>query len=145
MEYKLTFKEYNSALKSNRLLGLKCRSCGKITCPPKITCQECGSLELDIVELRGRGKIITFTSSYIVAEGRQVESPYVMVMVGLDEGPWILGNLSDVDPSNATMSLIGDRVKLGPYSKIFPGDMYCVGGKEVEGGIARPTFIKEQE
>ena len=36
MEYKLTFKEYNEALKKNTLLGLKCKECGTITVPPKM-------------------------------------------------------------------------------------------------------------
>ncbi len=38
MEYKLTFKGYNEALKENKLLGLKCQECGTITVPPKMVC-----------------------------------------------------------------------------------------------------------
>jgi len=51
MEYKLTFKDYNEALREDKLLGLKCRVCGAITVPPKMVCQGCAGLELDIVEL----------------------------------------------------------------------------------------------
>ena len=57
MEYKLTFKEYNEALKEDRLLGLKCKECGVVTVPPKIVCRKCTSPDLEVVQLTGKGKI----------------------------------------------------------------------------------------
>ena len=141
VEYKLTFKDFNDSLKKSRLVGLKCNDCGKFTCPPKMTCQECDSTNLEPVELSGRGKVVTYTTSYVPGQGRDVEAPILIVMVELDEGPWIMGNLVDVDPNQVTMeSLIGKRVKLGSHSKVFPGDQYST-GKEAKGGIARPTFV----
>jgi hypothetical protein len=141
VKYKLTFKDWNNSLKKNKLLGLKCRDCGKFTCPPKMTCQECGSINLEVVEMSGKGKIVTYTVSYVPGEGRYVEAPILIVMVELDEGPWIMGNLTDIDPNKASIeSLIGKRVKLGPRSKVYPGDAYST-GEEAQGGEARPTFI----
>ena len=135
MEYKLTFKDYNEALKENKLLGLKCKECGAITVPPKMVCRQCTSLDMDIIELGGKGKIVTFTTVNVASEGRQDELPYIIVLVELDEGPWIMGNLIDIDPNEATMELIGKRVKMG--HKVFPGDKYSAG----EG--ARPLFSFE--
>ena len=89
MEYKLTFNDYNEALKKNRLVGLKCHECGAITVPPKMVCQKCTSPDMDIIELSGQGKIQTFTTVYIASEERQNEVPYIIVLVELDEGPWI--------------------------------------------------------
>ena len=125
MEYKLTFKDYNEALKENKLLGLKCKECGTITVPPKMVCGKCTSPNIEIVELKGNGKIQTFTSVYVASEGREDELPYIIVLVELDEGPWIMGNLTDIDPNKATMELIGKRVKMG--YKVFPGDKYSAG------------------
>lgn len=144
MEYKLIFKNFNEALKkNNKLLGLKCNNCGKFTCPPKMTCQECGSTNLDIVALSGKGKVVTYTVSYVPGLGREVEAPILIVMIELDEGPWIMGNLVDMDPNQATMeSLIGKRVKMSPRSKVYPGDLYSA-GVEAKGGEARPTFVIE--
>lgn len=135
MEHKLTFKDYNEALKQNRLLGLRCQECGAITVPPKMACGKCASLDLDIVELKGQGKIQTFTTVYVAPEGRQGEVPYIIVLVELDEGPWIMGNLTDIDPGQATMELIGRRVILG--HQVFPGDKYSAGDS------ARPVFSLE--
>lgn len=135
MECKLIFKDYNEALKKNKLLGLKCKECGWITVPPKMACHQCASPNLDIVELNGKGKIQTFTTVFVASEGRQGEVPYVIVLVELDEGPWITGNLIDIDPNEATMELIGRRVKMG--HKVFPGDKYSAGDG------ARPLFSFE--
>ncbi|WP_369692223.1 OB-fold domain-containing protein [Desulfonema ishimotonii] len=66
---------------------------------------------------------------------REVEAPYTIVMVELDEGPWIAGNLIDIDPDKTGMALMGRRVKLG--HKLFPGDRYS-GGE-----AARPLFSFE--
>ncbi len=125
MEHKLTFKDYNEALKENKLLGLKCKECGTITVPPKMVCRKCASPDMEIIELKGRGKIQTFAPVFVAAEGREAEVPYVIVLVELDEGPWLMGNLTGVDPNEATMELIGKRVKMG--HKVFPGDKYSAG------------------
>ncbi len=135
MEHKLTFKDYNEALKQNKLLGLKCKQCGTITVPPKIVCGNCASANLDIVELSGKGKIQTFTTVFVPPEGRESECPYVIVLVELDEGPWIMGNLTGIDPNKVTMDIMGKRVNMG--FAVFPGDRYSAGD------AARPLFSLE--
>jgi uncharacterized OB-fold protein len=132
MEHKLIFKDYNEALMQNKLLGLKCRACGAITTPPKMVCRRCASMDMEVVELKGSGKIRTFTTVFVASEGREDEVPYTIVMVELDDGPWIMGNLDGIDPKEASMELIGRKVKMG--HRVFPGDKYSAG----EG--ARPLF-----
>ena len=134
MEYKLTFQEYNQALENNKLLGLKCQDCGAITVPPKMVCRKCTSTNMEVVELKGSGKIQTFTTVNVASEGRESEIPYTIVLVELDEGPWIMGNLTGIAPEEATMeALIEKRVKM-EKGEVFPGDKYSAG----EG--ARPIF-----
>lgn len=132
MEYRLTFKDYNKALKKEKLMGLKCKECGTFTCPPMMVCGECASTNHEIVQLSGTGKIVTFTTSFIAAEGRENELPYTIVMVELYEGPWIMGNLVDMDPKKVDMEIIGKNVLLG--SRVYPGDKYT------DGELVRPAF-----
>lgn len=136
MEYTLTFEEYNKALKKNRLLGLKCTECRAIVTPPVLICPVCGAGNLEITELKGRGVIQTFTVNFVAPLGRESEAPYTVVMVELDEGPWIMGNLVDVDPAVVNMDIIGRRVKMGDTigARVFPGDAYSAGD------AARPLF-----
>jgi uncharacterized protein len=135
MEYKLTFQEYSKALKKDKLMGLKCNDCGTITCPPLMVCAECASTNLEIVQLSGKGKIRTFTVVNVTAEGRENEVPYTLALVELDEGPWIMGNLVDIDPRKVTMDVIGKRVKIG--NRVFPGDHFS------DKSEARPAFSFE--
>ncbi len=132
MKYVLTFKQWSDALKQDKIMALKCGSCGALTVPPKMVCSNCASSQLEPVTMKGTGKIRTFTSVFVPAEGREKECPYVIVMVELDEGPWIMGNLKGVDPAKTSMDLIGKSVKMG--HEVFAGDKYSAG----EG--ARPMF-----
>ena len=132
MEYKLPFREYHKGLVQNRLLGLKCNQCGTLTCPPQMSCRNCASYDLEVTQLSGRGKITSFTTIYVAPEGRETEAPYLVVLVELEEGPWIMGNLYDMDPVRADMELIGKPVELG--CRVFPGDKYS------DGPMARPAF-----
>lgn len=132
MEYKFTARAYHDALKQNKLMGMKCKGCGAMTATPRMVCRKCGSLELEPVQLKGNGKIRTFTSCFVAAEGREAECPYVLVMVELEEGPWILGNLEGIDPAKVSMDDIGKKVKMG--TKVFAGDKFSGGDS------ARPVF-----
>ncbi len=136
MEYKLTFQEYNEALKNDKLLGLKCQECGNINVPPKMVCGQCHSTEMEVVELGGKGKIQTFTTVNVTSEGRENEVPYTIVLVELDEGPWIMGNLGGIDQKSTGMELIGKTVKMKD-NLVFPGDKYSAGE------AARPHFHLE--
>ena len=135
METRLSFKEYDKALKENRLLGLRCRHCAAVTVPPLLVCRRCRRPQLDSVELSGRGAVKTFTTVFVAAEGREGEVPYTIVLVELDEGPWLMGNLGGIEPDKVTMDIIDRRVKLG--HRLFTGDKYSAGGS------AGPLFSLE--
>jgi len=68
-----------------------------------------------------RGRITTFTVVRVAAAGFQ--PPFIVAMVELDQGPWIMGAVKGLQPEAATMGLIGRRVIVGsertaadPYS-----------------------------
>lgn len=132
MEHKLTFLKYYESLKDNKLLGLKCNQCDTIISPPKLVCPECDSTDTDIVELSGNGEIMSFTTVYVPPEGREEETPYVIVLVSLNEGPWVMGNLTGMEPEKVTMDIIGKKVKMG--NKVYAGDKYSAGEQ------VRPLF-----
>jgi uncharacterized protein len=108
----ISVKEYLAALAGNRLLGLKCKACGFITAPPRLACRRCGGYDSEMVELTGRGKIATFTVIHVPTESRRGKPPYLVVLVELEEGPWIMGNLQGVDPSTATFDLMDKKVSM---------------------------------
>jgi uncharacterized protein len=131
MGFMLSVKEYLAALEDNRLLGLKCRKCGFVTAPPRLACRKCGDYASEVVELSGRGKIATFTCVHVPTESRRGKTPYLVVLVELEEGPWIMGNLAGIDPSTATFDLMDRKVNM---VKTPP----CAGEKKEE--VPAPQF-----
>lgn len=132
VEPKITVKDYLAALRENRLLGLKCRECGFITAPPRLACRHCSGRNSEILELSGKGKIATFTSVYIPPESRRGKTPYTVVLVELDEGPWIMGNLSGVDPAQISLEIIGHSVIMN--------NTLLLQGESPEDDIIAPLF-----
>lgn len=126
MKYKLTHRQFNEALKGDKLLGLECKHCGEMNVPPRKVCLACASEDLEVVELSGKGSVETFTVVRVPPEGR--EAPYVVGMVSLDEGPWVVCNILGLEPDQAKMDLIGRRVRLG--HQVLPGDKFS-GGEQV--------------
>ncbi len=128
MEHRLLFKDYNAALKQNKLLGLKCEACGDVAGQPGMACRKCGSTDLSIIELKGLGVIQSFTVMNVAPEGMEARVPYIVVLVELNEGPWIMGNLSGLSPLDANMDIIGKRVTMQqtvPVSDKYSGGEVC--------------------
>ena len=120
----MKFVDFFNALLEGKLIGQKCLDCNSYTCPPKATCDNCGSRNLETVELRGKGVIRTFTTTYVAPAGYEKESPYTVALVELDEGPWIVGRI-DLDTQEIEkldQELIGKRVKV--YGKEFPTEPF---------------------
>jgi len=120
MAYRLTFETYQKGLENGRFLGIQCRDCNAVSFPPQGVCRACSGVHLDVCELKGDGILRTFTVIRVAPEGKK--APYVVAMVELDEGAWVLGNLVDIHPDDVHMGLMGRRVKLG--SRLVNGDTY---------------------
>jgi uncharacterized OB-fold protein len=124
MGIKLSFKEYGAALREGRLLGLKC-ACGDVLCPPRAICPRCGNSNLEVVQLSGKGKVASFTTLFVAAEGRENELPYALALVALEEGPFLIGRIDTDCADKLDFSVIGKMVTTG--HGVFGGDKYSAG------------------
>jgi uncharacterized OB-fold protein len=107
----VTFNQFKDALRQDRLLGVYCSRCNSIAAPPTGACPDCGMADLEVRELTPKGTIRTFTVVRVGPEG--FDPPYVICMVELDDGPWVLGNLEGTDPDKVKMDVIGKTVTVG--------------------------------
>ncbi len=119
----LSYAEYEEGLRNGKLLGLRCQSCGRITCHPMPVCQWCGSRDMECMELSGDGELLTFTVIRVAPEG--FDAPYVPCLVKTSEGPVIIARL-DLPPEQASQELIGKKVKMSGTYK-YEGDKYSAG------------------
>ena len=65
----LTHAEWSTALRDGRLLGLHCEDCGATQGTPKAACPDCGSRNLETVELSTEGVVYTETTVNVPPEG----------------------------------------------------------------------------
>jgi hypothetical protein len=86
----------------------RCTSCGRLRHPPRPMCPFCRSLRRDHVVSSGLGEVY----SYVVHHRPEVpgrEHPFAVVLVSLEEGTRIVGNVIDCAPSDVH---IGMRVQV---------------------------------
>ncbi|MCS7128271.1 MAG: Zn-ribbon domain-containing OB-fold protein [Desulfurococcaceae archaeon] len=90
-----------------RLEAVKCRSCSKINYPPSTTCRYCGSRDVELFEVNGLAKLITWTAVYSEPEGFEVFKPIVVGVVEFPEcGVRVLARITDVDLNELREGLV---------------------------------------
>lgn len=107
----LTVQNYINGLKSGKILGSKCKKCGKLMFPLKPICSKCGSFDVEEFETTGKGVIRSFTVIYVAPEKFKDKVPYVVALINLDEGGTVMGRLIGVDPNKPEDIKVGTKVK----------------------------------
>jgi hypothetical protein len=111
-------------LAKKKLMGARCSKCNTLFAPPRPTCPKCGSAKLLWAELSGKGKLTTFTVVHVGPAELADETPYVVGVVELDEGPKVSCRITGVDankpesiriraPMTVDFIIKGDKAVLG--------------------------------
>ncbi len=93
---------YWEAANAGKLLLGYCKPCKKSYYYPRGVCPMCLSTDVEMREAKGTGTIYTYSVM------RPAKPPYVIAYVTLDEGPSMMTNIVDCDPSAVK---IGQKVK----------------------------------
>lgn len=80
-------------LEQGRVMTTRCRKCGGTYFPPKMDCPRCLSDDVEWVELKGAGKLATYTIVNYGPTGFENEAPYTLAIVDFD-GLRVFGRLS---------------------------------------------------
>ncbi|UCH09469.1 MAG: Zn-ribbon domain-containing OB-fold protein [Fidelibacterota bacterium] len=81
-----------------RLEAEKCRQCGKVHFPPRLICDACQSQEFEQVILSRAGRILTWTVIHVPPTNFDLEAPYIIAIVELEEGVRLTCQVVDCDP-----------------------------------------------
>src|SRR3989344_7250208 len=80
------------------LLGSKCKSCGKSFFPTRLICPNCRTKgKLVAEQMPFTGKIVSWTKVFVGPQGFDMETPYFLALIELDNGAMILSQLVDND------------------------------------------------
>jgi uncharacterized OB-fold protein len=100
-----------------RLRAGVCRTCRVVAYPPRQHCLKCNASDFDCLTLKGTGSIYSFT---VIAPGaapaefdqqQAMTGAISVAIIEFDEGPRVIGQLSDANPSELQ---IGMRVRAVP-------------------------------
>jgi uncharacterized protein len=90
------------------LIGNQCGSCEKIFFPPREACPECRRKsigKLKDYQLKGKGKVITYTIIHVGPEDFEKQTPYPIAIIKLDEGPCITAQIVDCKPKDVKIGM----------------------------------------
>jgi len=93
------------------LIANKCGNCSKVYFPPREVCPYCRRESMGKMEelnLRGTGKVLTYTIIYTPSEHFIGQVPYPIAIIQLDEGPKLTAQIVDCEVEDVK---IGMKVK----------------------------------
>ena len=97
---------YARAATTARLHLQRCSDCSTWRHPPRFRCARCGSSAWTWEPSSGRGRVFTWTVTHRPIDPAFVnELPYAVLVVELDEGPRVVGNLLGLEPAGLTLEL----------------------------------------
>ncbi len=91
------------------LEGTQCTSCSRTFYPPRSFCPDCRRAgETVPFRFQGRGEVVTYTVIRSASDAFAQQTPFVLAIIRLDEGPRVTGQVVLEDVAEAC---IGMRVR----------------------------------
>lgn len=131
-----TTEPFWEAAERRQLCIQRCRACGKHQFFPRPVCISCFGTEVDWVVVSGNATVYSQTTVRIPVTP-ELQPPYVVAVVTLDEGPRITTNL--VGPP----CQIGDRVRLAWRDREGLPPLPVFGPTDEDSGDHQPGAGKE--
>jgi len=104
--------DFVTYLEEGKVMATRCRKCGTSYFPPKTDCPKCLLSDMEWFEIKGNGKLITYTIVNYGPAGFEGKTPYTLAIGEFEEGIKIFGLLSrDIEE--------GD-IKVGMGLKVIP-------------------------
>jgi uncharacterized protein len=100
-----TVSSFYKFVSEKRLMAAKCNECGTVLLPPQPMCTHCLSTNLEWNELKGTGKLVTYTVIYVAPEQFQSMAPYAVGIVELKNGLRLPGIVCGVEPENIRVGM----------------------------------------
>jgi uncharacterized OB-fold protein len=94
---------YWDGAKRHVLMVQRCGACGRHYFYPRPLCPHCLSRDVSWVQVSGRGRLHTFTINYRPPKKFPTQSPIIIGIVELEEGPRLMTEIVGATPDPATL------------------------------------------
>jgi len=101
-----SIEQFYKNILQGKLVGAKCKKCGKVHLPPRPLCDACFSKEFEWVELPPNGTLLTYTIIHVAPPQFQGMTPYAVGIVHLENGVKIPGMIRDVSPEQLKIGMM---------------------------------------
>ncbi len=103
--------DFVAYLEQGKVMTTRCRNCGTEYFPPKMDCPKCLISDVEWLEIKGSGKLATYTVVNYGPSGFEDDAPYTLAIADFD-GLRVFGRLSrDIKEQD---------IKLGMQLKVAP-------------------------
>ncbi len=99
-------------LEKGSVAGTECKDCGTKFFPPRADCYKCLTSNMDWFEIKGSGKLITYSTLKYAPVGFEEDLPYTIALVDFGEYK-VFGRISPEIPIEELK--IGMELKVKPY------------------------------
>jgi len=97
---------FSAHLRSGRLMGSTCTSCGRLSFPPRADCPGCLHGEFEFTELSGRGTVVTYTTITAAPAGFEDRVPLHLGVVDLEEAGRLLAGFGvTIEPERIAINM----------------------------------------
>jgi uncharacterized OB-fold protein len=101
-------------LEKGKVMATRCRRCGTNYFPPRMDCPQCVGSDVEWFEIKGNGKLVTYTVVNYGPTGFEEDAPYTLAIADFD-GVRVFGRLSK--------SLKESDIKPGMGVKVLPVEL----------------------
>lgn len=91
-----TMEQFYKYISQGKLMGGKCKKCGKIHLPPRPLCDRCFSKDFEWIQIQPEGKLLTYTIIHVAPPQFQQMAPYAVGIIQLENDLKIPGMIKEV-------------------------------------------------
>jgi uncharacterized OB-fold protein len=100
-----TIDSFYKFISEGKVMAAKCNKCGSVLLPPKPVCPKCLTRDMNWIELKNKGKLLTYTVIHVSPIQFQSMCPYVLGIVKLEDGPNLIGMIRGIDQSKVKVGM----------------------------------------
>ncbi|HVC35602.1 MAG TPA: Zn-ribbon domain-containing OB-fold protein [Chloroflexota bacterium] len=102
---------YLEELRNGRLVGQRCRHCGRVLFPPRAFCEQCFCPTTEWVALPDTGVIQTFAICHIAWDAQRIDEPKLPAVIAVDGASRNMGLLHLIGGVEPERVAVGQRVR----------------------------------